>query len=113
MKILDFNELTQTTLVLRFQDDAKTVVHVSAPTVDLVDELRKNAAQLQEALTGKGDKIRPVLYHLAARLINCNLDGITVTAEELVFKYGMSQVALHIFFEEYAEYLGKLSNEKN
>ena len=112
-KVLDFNDLMQPTLVVRMQDDDKTVIHVGPPTVDLADELRNNAEQLQKALAGNPEETRPVVYNLAARLINCNLDGVTVKAEELPVKYRMSQEALSIFFEAYVEYLGEISNEKN
>ena len=112
-KILDFNALQQPTQVLQMADDDKTVIHVSAPTVDLVDELKDNADALEKALRVGDQNTSKVVYHLAARLISCNLDGIVVTAEELAVKYRMSMVALRLFFETYVEFLNEITNSKN
>lgn len=112
-KILDFNILQQPTQVLRMMDDDRTVIHVSAPTVDLVDELKNNGAALEKALRENNPNTSKVVYNLAARLISCNLDGIEVTAEDLAVKYRMSQTALKLFFETYVEYLNELTDSKN
>jgi hypothetical protein len=112
-KILDFNLLQQPTQVLQMADDDKTVIHVSAPTVDLVDELKNNGAALEKALSSNSPYTSRLVYGLAARLINCNLDGITVTAEELAVKYRMSLAALKLFFETYVEFLNEITDSKN
>lgn len=112
-KVLDFNILQQPTQVVRMMDDDKTIIHLSAPTVDLVDELRNNAAQLEAALSGKSEDTRQAVYNLAARLINCNLDGVIVTPEELAVKYRMSLQTLGIFFDTYVDFIGEIGGEKN
>ena len=112
-KVLDFNILQQPTQVVRMMDDERTIIHLSAPTVDLVDELKNNAAQLEAALSGKTKDTRQAVYNLAARLINCNLDGIIVTSEELALKYRMSLQALSVFYDTYVEFISEIGNEKN
>ena len=112
-KILDFNVLQQPTQVLQMADDDKTVIHVSAPTVDLVDELKNNGAALEKALASNSPDTTRLVYGLAARLISCNLDGIVVTAEDLAVKYRMSLVSLRIFFETYVEFLNEITDSKN
>ena len=112
-KILDFNVLQQPTQVLRMMDEDKTVIHVTAPTVDLVDELKDNGAAIEKALKENNPNTSKSVYHLAARLISCNLDGIVVTAEELAVKYRMSLIALQLFFETYVEFLNEITNSKN
>lgn len=112
-KILDFNLLQQPTQVLRMADDEKTVIHVSAPTVNMVDELKNNGAMLEAALKSNDPNTTQAVYNLAARLISCNLDGIVVTPEELAVKYRMSLVALKMFFETYVEFLSEITNSKN
>lgn len=111
--ILDFNLLQQPMLVLRMADDDKTVIHVGAPKVGLVDELKDNGAAIENALNSTDPVISKAVYGLAARLINCNLDGIELTPEELAAKYRMSPQGLQAFFVEYVEFLNEVTNQKN
>ena len=112
-KILDFNALQQPTLVLQMVDDDRTILHVSAPTVDLVDELTNNAAALETALRSNNPDTSKAVYSLAARLINCNLDGIEVTPEDLAVKFRLSLTGLKLFFETYVDFLNEVTNSKN
>ncbi len=112
-KVLDFNVLQQPTQVLRMMDDDRTIIHVSAPTVNLVDELKNNGAALEKALASNDAAVSRTVYGLAARLISCNLDGIEVTADDLAVKYRMSHVALKLFFETYVEFLNEITDSKN
>ena len=112
-EVLDFNILQQPTQVLRMMDADRTVIHVSAPTVDLVDELKRSGALLEKALKVQNKHTSELVYGLAARLINCNLDGIEVTAEDLAIKYRMSLQALKLFFEKYLDFLNEITNSKN
>lgn len=112
-RILNFNLLQQPTMVLQMVDDDKTVIHVGAPTVDLVDELKDNSVALEKALKSNDPNVSRAVYGLAARLISCNLDGIEVTPEDLAVKYQVNPVGLQHFFEQYVDFLNDITNSKN
>ena len=92
-----------------------TAVHVCAPTVELVDELRRGSRKLNAVLKGEeGDaRTKKAVYELAAKLINCNEDDFTVTAESLAIQHRASLRALRIFFDDYVTFLRTLETEKN
>lgn len=95
--------------------DDNTTVHVGPPTVDLVDELREGGQHLFAVLRGEeGSEVaKKAVYEFAAKVINCNDDMLTVTADDLSTKYGLSLKALGVFFNDYVAYLTEIQNEKN
>ena len=111
-KILDFNSYRRPTLLLRMKDDAMTKLHVTTPTLDLVDEVRANLPEIQAALNSDATASRAI-YELAAKLLNCNMNGVTITAEELATTYEMNLEDMTIFFSAYMEFLGDIKNAKN
>ena len=92
-----------------------TAVHVCAPTVELVDELRRSIRKLNAVLKGDegDDRLKKAVYELAAKLINCNDDDFTVSAEELAVKHRTSLRALRVFFDDYVVFLKTIENAKN
>lgn len=112
-EVLDFTILQEPTQVLKMMDPERTVIHVCAPTVDLVDELRRSGAALEQALKVHTPYTSALVYNLAAKLINCNHDGIKVTGEELAVKYRMSLQAMKLFFERYLDFLSEITEAKN
>ena len=112
-KMLDFNSYRRPTLLLRMKDEQQTKLHVTTPTVELVEELKANLTELKLALTGNDTEASEAVYELAAKLLNCNLDGVTTSAEELAVKYRMSLAALKLFFETYVEFLNEITDSKN
>lgn len=112
-KTLDFNSVQRPTLILTMMDEAKTQIHVSSPTEKLVEELQTISAELDEILReGDKDSINAT-YNLAARLISCNRDCVTVTAEELREKYKLKLEDLVIFFSVYIDFIDEISEAKN
>ena len=93
----------------------ETVVHVCAPTVELVGELRRGRRKLDAVLRGDegDDRAKKAVYELAAKLINCNDDDFETTAQELAVLHRVSLRALKVFFEDYAKFLKTLETEKN
>lgn len=112
-KMLDFNSYRRPTLLLRMKDEQQTKLHVTAPTVELVEELKANLTELKLALTGNDTAASDAVYGLAAKLLNCNLDGVTTSADELAVKYEMNLEDLTMFFTVYLDFLEEIKNAKN
>ena len=112
-KTLDFNSYRRPTLILSMKDDKRTKIHVTTPTVELVEELRANLTELQNALVGNDATASRAVYDLAAKLINCNMDGLTVTAEELATTYEMNLEDMTMFFTVYMDFVSEIKNTKN
>lgn len=112
-KALNFRNFTQPTLPINMNDAEETLFTITAPTVELVERLEANEAEMKANFL-KGD--RESLNHaweLAADLISCNRECRQVTAEELKGRYGMTYVMLFAFFTAYDEFLAEIRNEKN
>lgn len=111
-KVLDLNELQNSILDLTLQDEHRTVVHLEFPTEALVRELE--ALQPELVKMQKGDASAVVaIYDLAAKLINCNSDLITVTGEQLRKDYRMSVLSAIKFFDAYLGAINEIANAKN
>lgn len=115
-KILDLRQVGRPTLTIIFPvEGEELVVHVCAPTVELVDEMRLGLEALSRVLQG-GDgehATKMAVYDLAAKLINCNTDGFQTNATELATKYHMSVETLAVFYDSYVEFIDQIQNEKN
>lgn len=112
-KMLDFNSYRRPTLLLRMKDEQQTKLHVTTPTLELVEELKANLTELKLALTGNDTEAGAAVYELAAKLLNCNLDGVTTNAEELAVKYEMNLEDLTMFFTVYMDFLEEVKSAKN
>lgn len=113
MRALDFNSLKRPTLDLTMMDDEQTVIHVSTPSVALVEKLGANADEIEAALQGGDKESVKTVYDFAAELISCNRDRITVTGTELREKYRLDLEDLTVFYDAYLEYLNATRNAKN
>lgn len=112
-RVLDLNSVKRPTLEIVLQDEAHTRVRVSTPTEALVEELRNITPEMQDIMrTGDQEGVKAV-YDLAAKLISCNRDFITVTGEELREKYRMDLESAVIFFSAYMDFIFELTNAKN
>ena len=113
MKKLDFNALEKPVLELTLKDEAKTVVRVTAPTEELVERLTAAAGELQKVINDNtGETVRS-LFELIAELMNCNIDGLTFTAEDLRDKYGMKLYEATVFVKVYLDFIQELNEAKN
>lgn len=92
-----------------------TAVHVCVPTVELVEELRRSSRKLNAILNGdEGDApTKKAVYELAAKLLNCNEDDFTVTAEGLAIQHRASLKALRVFFDDYVKFINSIEKAKN
>ena len=112
-EVLDFSRHRPPTLPVVFNDEAKTSISVTPPSVDLVDELISNAENLQQLLLQDDDSMVESLYDLAARLMSCNRNLKKISAEQLRKVYKLEEADLAEFFTAYTEYLHELKNAKN
>lgn len=113
MKKLDFNALEQPVLELTLKDAAKTVVRATAPTEELVERLMAASGELQKVINDNTGETVRALFGLIADLMNCNLDGLTFTAEDLRDKYNMKLYDATIFVKVYLEFIQEINSAKN
>lgn len=112
-RTLDLNTAARPTLELTLQDENKTTVLVSTPTEGLIQEVQQLSPEMLEIMkTGDQEGI-DLIYDLAARLISCNRNFITMTGQELREKYNMDLESAVLFFSAYMDFLSDLTNEKN
>lgn len=110
---LNFNQYRPPILPVEMMDDAKTVIHVVAPTVDLQEELRANVGDLNALFTGDDDEKRAGLFDLAARLMSCNRNMRKITPEQLRTTFRLDEEDLVVFYHEYVNFLTGIENAKN
>ena len=112
-KTLNFNDVKLLTLHIVLKDEAKTEVHISTPTVDLVEKLQSDLPALQEKLQ-KGDKESiTLMYDLAADLISINREGVKISGENLRGVYNIDLGDLLVFCGAYLDYIQEIKTSKN
>ncbi len=110
---LDLNIYDRPCLDLTLKDTDKTTIHITTPTVELSEEFRANFSKMEEVFKGNGAETTRYLYNLAAKLINCNLDFIKVTGNELLKKYRMNVEDLILFYHSYVSFIEAIEKAKN
>lgn len=110
---LSFSKYRPPILPVELLDKQKTVLHVTPPTVALQEELRARMTELNALLTGGDEEKREGLWDLAARLMSCNRNMLTLTPDVLRTVYGLDEEDLVVFYDEYASFLSNLENAKN
>lgn len=113
MNTVDFNRHRPPFLEVPLFDKEGTVLQVTPPTVDLQEELRASAADLNALLDGGTDEQREFLWDLAARLMSCNRNWRKITPEDLRKKYKLAEDDLVVFFEDYVGFISRMENAKN
>ena len=113
VKKLDFNALETPVLEITLRDKEQTVVRLTAPTEKNVERFMAMAENIQAITADKtGERVKAA-FELIAECINCNLDGLTVTADSLRDTYNLDLYAAIIFVKVYLEFLQELENAKN
>ncbi len=113
MKKLDFNALERPVLELTLKDEAKTVVRVTAPTEELVGRLVAASTEMQKVINDNTGETIKALFELIADLLNCNIDGLTFTAESLRDQYGMKLYEATVFVKVYLDFIQEINSAKN
>ncbi len=113
MQMLDFNALQQPSWPVKLKDDEQTVVHVSAPTVELFDRLVAATPELENVSKTKDGRTIRALYNLVADIMSINDDGYKFTGEELLGKYRLSLVDVVRFISGYLQFQKEIQKAKN
>lgn len=112
-KMLDLNALEQPILEIKLRDDNRTVFRLTTPSVSLVERFAVAKDEISAiAKSGDVEQIKK-LYGLAAELMSCNADYITVTAEELRDKYRVTFGDLIVIFASYLDFIREFNSAKN
>lgn len=112
-KILDFNAIEQPTLEVVLRDKAKTHLHITAPSVELVERLQANTESITKACKTKDMKSLQVCYDLAAEFVSCNQEGVQINGDELRGVYGVDYTLLFVFFVAYQDFITDIKQAKN
>lgn len=112
-KTLNFNQIQRPTLTLTMMDENKTTIEVTTPTMGLLEELEAALPEFTTVAKSGNKAAVQAIYDLAARLINCNLSFIEVTADDLLGKYHMGLDYMQIFFSAYMDFISEIYKEKN
>lgn len=112
-KILDLNNIKLPTLELVFTDEARTTIHVTAPSEALINEMESWAKTGMGALTAGDNTSVELTYDLTARLLSCNRERIAITPEDMRGKYGIDIWMLIAILNGYTDFISEIKNEKN
>lgn len=110
----DFNAIQKPTLDLTMKDDARTVIPVSAPSVDFVERLQALEPLIKKMK--KGGDTREVLnkiYEFYAEVLSNNEDHLKVTADDLRNVYKLTLVDIFALHAVYMEFIDEIKNAKN
>ena len=113
MQMLDFNALQQPSWPVKLRDDEQTVVHGSAPTVELYDRLIAATPELENVSKTKDGRTIRALYNLVADIMSINDDGYKFTGEELRDKYRLTLVDIIRFVGGYLKFQKEIQDAKN
>ena len=111
-KTFDFREIEKASIEITLNDPEGTVLHVTTPPERLIEQLAASADDLTKMSGNNVEKVR-ASYALNAEIISCNLEGITITGDELREKYRTSPIALAAFAAAYMEFINEIRNAKN
>ena len=112
-KLLDLNALEQPVLEIKLRDKNRTVFRLTTPTTKLVERFMAAKGELSEITTTRDVEKIKRLYELAAELISCNVDYITVTPEDLRDVYRVAFGDLVVIFAAYLDFVKEFNNAKN
>ena len=113
MQTLDFSKHRRPEMLIVLNDEEQTPVHITAPTKGLVSELKERQHELQQALLANDAQSKRVIYDLAAKLINCNMDSFETTGEELLKKYRLNLDDMAVFYTTYIDFIEIIEKAKN
>lgn len=116
MAKLDFRELYMPVYELTMMDG--TDITVTHPNEGLVEELEAMASEVETIFSADNPDVIDEVYKLAAQLISCNKQGLSVSADDLRTKYWpedktLNQLALLSFISEYMNFLDEIKKVKN
>lgn len=114
-KVFDFNAISKHTLETKLNDIEGTVLHVTTPPENLIEQLAASQEELTNLWKAEGNTVEKShkAYELAAKLMSCNEEGVTITADDLRGKYRVYPMALVQYIGVYMEFINEFHNAKN
>lgn len=108
----DFNAITQQTLETKLPG---IVLHVTTPPERLIEQLAASQEEMGGLWAAEGNTVKKsrAAYELVAKLISCNVENVTVTAEDLCEKYNLPPVALAAYVTTYMDFINEFHTAKN
>ena len=113
MQMFDFNAIQKPAWPVKLADDAQTVVHLSYPSLDLVEKMMALGDELKDVVNKNNSDTVRKSFEVVATVMNCNEDGLTFTAEELRDQYHMTLLGMARFVAGYLSFLQEANNAKN
>lgn len=110
-KSFDFNSFSRPALEVKLSKD--TVLNVTTPPERMIEQLMGNADEIGKLKDAKDMEAVRACFEFGAEIISNNLEGVTVTAEELRDKYKVGTFGLLAFFHAYTEFISEITNAKN
>lgn len=113
MQMFDFNAIQKPVWPVKLADDAQTVVHLSYPSLDMVEKMMALSTELKDVVNKNNSETVRKSFEVVAAVMNCNEDGMTFTAEELRVKYHMTLLGMARFVAGYLSFMQEANNAKN
>lgn len=111
--MLDYTQTAKPTMSVKMRDNGGTVLRITPPPLDVVEELTAMGDVLAAAAAdGTSDAVTE-LYNFASRVLSCNRDHITVAPEDITGKYDLDVDDLTVFFSDYVDFITGISRRKN
>ena len=113
MQMFDFNAIQKPTWPVKLADDAQTVVHLSYPSLDLVEKMMALSNELKDVVNKNNSETVRKSFEVVATVMNCNEDGLHFTAEDLRVKYHMTLLGMARFVAGYLSFMQEANEAKN
>lgn len=113
MKKLDFNSLKKPALELTMKDEARTVLHVTAPKTETLERLSRTLPELKDIINSNDMRGINAIYDLAAELISINEEGKQTAGEQIRAEFGLDLGDLLVFFNAYLDFINEIKSAKN
>lgn len=113
MQMFDFNAIQKPTWTIKLADADQTVVHLSYPSLELIERLEAMSKDLTKVVNGNNGAAVKKSFDVIAEVMNFNEDGLTFTAEELRDKYHMTLLGMTRFTAGYLTFLKEANDAKN
>lgn len=110
--MIDYTQSVRPTMPVKMRDRRGTLLRVTVPPLDTVEDLAAMGDVLAAAADGTAEAVE-ALYDFAARVLSCNRDHIAVTPEDITGKYDLDVDDLTVFFSDYVDFLNTVTRRKN
>lgn len=110
---LDFAALEIPTMEVNLLDADRTTLNLMFPETKLIERLLSVAPTMREVKNSSNDAALRQVYELVAEILSNNMEGVTITADDLGGKYGLKFVHLIIFTSKYMDFINTVKEAKN